>query len=833
MQVTLFGKQRPVWVAALAVVALTALLYGHFLMFYNRELTLAAAIALTVLFARGDLRRLWNWPSVLLLGYAAYTAVSACWAIAGKFFLNQYVKLFPAVVVFAALALHGRAEKTFVRRVMAVITDVSAILALLSVEETVVGLLKFVLFNVLNVDIIMSFTFTSARLYGVFGNSNVEASIFAIGVLFSLPLLQEAEDKRERVLRAAVLAFNAFAFVLVFSMGAITCFAAAVVVYLIASGKERGKVLSLMLSAAVPTLVLAFSAARFFNASGALKILPLLLMLLDAAAVAALDQTVSERLGKVLAAHEKAIYGALLAIVALLAAYILLAMRLSAPYTFGESLQRYTQTAPGAHTLQIDADGPVEVSIVSANSVQALTGRSEDLYSGNAAGAAFTVPADSREVRFAFTAGEGVTIRSAAVDGETPLMLRYRLLPGFIANRLQGTLTTSSSVLLRVMLWRDGLRFWRLAPVFGQGLGSFETGITRVQDFDYETKYVHNHYIQVLLEGGVIAFALFIGALAALAAALWKRRGALREGGYAAICAAFFAEFVMNALQMLWDLSMSNLTFLCQTFAFYALIVLLCAEPLRVGRGAGTADAPGAAEKSAADAKKKSGGTAKRGKKGAARNAIAPEARLACLIFPVFVAATMAGNIVSYHLINDTPASLEIYFNNLDLASKIDLYEHNDALLNYCLQVTGYEAWDHLEQANVYAERLSRLHSNSIHYFLIEFYFNSQQYDKALDMPLLAAVYAASDESMWNDVVRVLKEGLVDSGIFSPLMYEGETLLPKLMAYYEAWQRRNATASVPVTLTPENESFFDVVLALNDCHGDAVQMAKILSAPRV
>lgn len=831
MQVTLFGKQRPVWVAALAVVALTALLYGHFLVFYNRELTLLAAIALAVLFARGDLRRLWNWPSVLLLGYAAYTAVSAFWAISGKFFLNQYVKLFPAAVVFAAIVLRGRAEKTFVRRVMAVIVDVSAILAFLSVEGASTGLLHRFLLDALDVEVRM--TFNSARLYGVFANSNVEASIFAIGVLFSLPLLREAEDKRERVLRAAALAFNAFAFVLVFSMGAMVCFAVAVAVYLIVSGKERGRMLSLMLSAAVPTLIFTFAASRFFNASGALQLLPLLLMLLDAAAVAALDQKIAERLGEALTAHEKALYGSLLAVAALLAVYILLAMRLSAPYTFGDQLYRYMPVAPGGHTLEIDADGPVEVLILSADSVQALTGKRETIYSGGAADAVFTVPEGSREVRFTFAAGEGVTLRSAAIDGKTPLMLRYRLLPDFIANRLQGTLTTSSSVLTRVMLWRDGLRFWRYGPVFGQGLGSFETGITRVQDFDYETKYVHNHYIQVLLEGGVIAFAFFLGALAALGAALWKRRGALREGGYAAICAAFFAEFVMNALQMFWDLSMSNVIFVCQTFAFYALLVLLCAEPLRVGRGAGAADASGTAEQSAADTQKKSGG-AKRGKKSAARDGIAPEVRFACLLFPVFVAVTMVGNIISYRLINDQyPPSLEVYLSNLELASKIDIYEYNDARLNYCLYVTEYEAWNHLPQANAYAERLSRIRSNSIHYFLIEFYFNSQQYEKALDMPLLSAVYAASDESMWNDVVLVLKQGLLDSGIFSPLLYEGETLIPKLMAYYEAWQTRNATAPVPITLTPENETFFEAVLALNDCLGDAAQTAKILSAYQV
>lgn len=813
MQITLFGKQRPVWVAALAVVAPCLLLYGHFLVFYNRELTLFAAIAMVVLFARSDLKRLWNLPSVLLLGYVAYTAVSAFWSFAGKFVLNQYVKLFPAAVVFAALVLRGRAEKTFVRRVMAVIADSAALFALMSVEGTSTGVLYRFLYDVLDVD--LSMYFAGTRMYGAFGNPNVEASVFAIGVFFSLALLTDAEDRRERVLRAVTLTFSAFGFVLAFSMGAIACFAVAVIVYLIAAGKRRGEALSLMVFAAVPTLLFAFAASRFFRSPGVLKLLPLLLMLLNAAVVALLDQKAAERFGKVLAAREKALYGALFAVAALIVLYIVLAMRLSAPYTFGGSLSRTTPGAPGEHTLQIVADAPVEVSIDTVNSVQALAGGSDTIYTGSAADATFTVPADSRELRFTFTADAGATLRSAKIDGKTPLMLRYRLLPNFIAARLQGTLTTNSSVLLRVMLWRDGLRFWRFAPVFGHGLGSFEAGISRVQDFHYETKYVHNHYIQVLLEGGVIAFALFFGALAALAAALWKRRRALREGPFAALYAAFAAEFVMNALQMLWDISMTNIVFLCQTYAFYALLVLLCAEPLGAKHGAAEPD-----------------DTARRRKKGPAKGAVRPGVRLACLLFPVFVTATMMGNIASNLLLNVLPDTLELYLSNLALASKIDLYEHNDARLNYCLQVGQYDAWSYLPQANAYAEKLSRLTSNSVHYYLIEFYINSKQYEKAVEMPLLSAVYAASDEDMWNMVTLLLKRGLTDPGVSSPLLTDGETLLPKLVEYYEALQRRNEVATVPIVLMPENETFFEEILALNECRGDVARTAEILAAYR-
>lgn len=813
MQITLFGKQRPVWTAVLAVVALTALLYAQFLLLFNRELVLLSAVAMALLFARGDLRRLWNLPSVLLLGYIVYTAASACWAAAGKFFLIQFEKLFLAALVFVALVLHGRAEKTFARRVMAVIADVSALLALMSVEGATTGLLQRIVFDWLDVGGI-HMAFTGSRLYGAFGNSNVEASVFALGVFFSLPLLQEAESRRERALRAAALAFNAFAFVLVFSMGAIACFAAAVVVYLIVSGKQRGRVLALMLSAAAPTLIAAFASTRFFNASGVLKLVPFLLMLLDAAAITALDEKFGGQLGKALAAHEKALYGTLLALVALLAVYVVLALRLSAPYTFGGSLFRSMPVAPGEHTLQIDADGPVEVSIVSKNSMQVMVGEPDTLYTGAAGDAVFAVPEDSVEVRFTFDAGEGVTFRSARIDGETTLMLRYRLLPDFIANRLQGTLSTSNSVILRVMLWQVGLRYWRTAPVFGHGMGSFESGLFSVLDFDYETKFPHNHYIQALLEGGVIGFALFFGALIALGAALWKRRRVLCEGDLAALYGAFAAEFVMNALQMIWDISMTNTPFLCGTYAFYALLVLLCAEPL--GKKAELPEAPGA-------------GKPGKKRKGAARPKVRPEIRAACVLLPAFVGVTFLGNIIAQHLLYDLPESREMYLSNVELAVKFDLFEYNDAYATYITQVMDSPDLlaDYIPQADKYAERLASRPSNSSARFLAQYYLNTGRYSMAVDAALRGVRNYASSTKAWNNIIDLFKQAFANTSVYSPVLSE-DGLLDKLLAYRAAWVTRCQTALAPIALTAENARFFDELLDLEACGGNTEQMAAVL-----
>lgn len=44
-------------------------------------------------------------------------------------------------------------------------------------------------------------------------------------------------------------------------------------------------------------------------------------------------------------------------------------------------------------------------------------------------------------------------------------------------------------------------------------MGVFKNGIVSVQSFYYETKYAHNHYIESLVETGVVDLILFVGAL--------------------------------------------------------------------------------------------------------------------------------------------------------------------------------------------------------------------------------------------------------------------------------------------------------------------------------
>ena len=60
-----------------------------------------------------------------------------------------------------------------------------------------------------------------------------------------------------------------------------------------------------------------------------------------------------------------------------------------------------------------------------------------------------------------------------------------------------------------VMSFEDGLKLWKLSPVIGWGIGGVEGQLTSVQSFYYESKYIHNHFIQILDEVGVVGLAKF------------------------------------------------------------------------------------------------------------------------------------------------------------------------------------------------------------------------------------------------------------------------------------------------------------------------------------
>ena len=807
MRVKINEKNNSVWLTAALWLAFAVLGLLHFGGVGTKWMALLAGLGVLALLFFGDERRLWNLPSLLLLGYAAWSWLTVFWAMSGKFHLREGSKLLIAVFFFLLVALHKSFDGAFARRVAGIIAGLSALYAFLSVEAVSTGLTKTLLARLPAMDAENS-VFNGARLSGIFGNSNIEASVFALGILLAVSLVCGAEKKWQRILWTGTLSFCAFAFLLGFSMGAMACFAAAVAVYLIFAGKGRSAALLRMLSVAAPTLASGFAAVYLFN--GERSALVLALMLANAGVSVLLELTVSARLAAVLEKHERLAFTVLLAVVLGVCVYLVAALRVTGPYTFGPELFRSVQLNAGEHTVQIEADGEVKVGIYTQSAVQMMANSSTSLYDDMAKETlAISVPEEDAKTFFRLSAEPGVTVRRVLIDGSDELPLRYKLLPAFAAYRVQG-LGMNNSSLLRALFRHDAIRLWKLSPVIGNGVGAFETGVTAVQDYPYETKYVHQHYLQILLEDGVIGLALYVGALAAMLLALWKKRRAMCEGELRWVHPALCAAFVMNGAQMLWDVSMSMIVFLCMTYALYGLIVGACAEPF--------------AEKAAAE---ESGGK----KKKAQVKRVSPSllARNIGIGFTAVVVLTLCGNLYAGAKMKAPVADNNEFLFNLRSAAKLDLYEHNDKKLSYVMVSLEDETQSHRAQADEYAAQLAKVQSNSVPRYLVSYYVQTEQYDKAIDEAILGATYSASNAETWNGCCMILYYSLIDTDE-SPLLTQRETLMPRLAAYADALRTHNENALVPVRLDETAQAFFEKIAALEACGNDAASFAEALLA---
>ena len=791
-------SQSRLWPTILLSVVLAFLGLVYFAGHYKYLTIAAAAVAIYLLTSR-DLSRLRSIPAMLLLLYVVFAGLTRFWAISGKFFLVEYSRIFVAAVFFVAVVTTKNFNHKSARKIMSVIAGVSAIYSLLSVEAASTGVSKALLSVLIpGYDAINTGFEAGTRLTGIIGNANILSTVVALGIFCSICLLCEAETRRDQQLWAGVSAVNAFTFLLLFSMGGTACFILAILFYLIFAGEKRGSALVRMLECALPTLLWVFVAFPFFNREGAVVIIPLLALVGDIITVILLEKTLAPKLILVLEQRAKLVWGMLAGVIALACVYVVLGMTLTGAHTFGtDALRRSSYPAVGAHTLTIQADGEVNVTITSQNMSQVMMHTDTVLYSGNAAEAVFTVPEDSKVCYFTFSAQPGVVLEEAVLDSGESLKLKYTLFPGFIANRLQG-LKANQNAIQRTVFFEDGMKMFRQSPVVGNGIGSFQSGIFSVQEFFYETKYIHNHYIQTLLEAGILGFVPFVGGLLGLGWLLLRRRKE-ENWEFRGVYPALWASLVMVMAHMIVEVSMSNIIVLSFTFTVYGLIVRCC-----------TAAPEGE------DEEKKH----------------PLPIKLVCAALPAVFLLTLGLNIGASKVVNSYTTNYQSFLEKLSLAATIDPYENNDYKLSYVMVSLNNNLTEYIPQANEYAENLMSYQSNSIPLSLTQYYLGTGQYAKAFEAVTASTIYSGSSHKVWNSTANLLQNALLDP-MYSPLLFVDtdsvNEILDGLTAYSNALHERNAASMEPIQLDAQAYSFFDTVAALAACDRSPEQIAHILN----
>lgn len=552
-------------------------------------LLLLAAAVVCVVVKTAQLGRRMSWPALLLGLYICMDGISTLYAPSGKFALYEFLKVAGAACLALLLtALEPERPGRTGRCAATVLETAGALVSLVSIDTVSTQLLYKLMVSFtaqFGASMQLNTLLQEQRLKTIFENPNVFAGAAGAAILLSLGLAAGAEDRKERCLHLSCLLLNSTAFLLAVSRGAMAAIAAAFLLYLL---MERGQRRAVSFILMVETLVLAAAASlavlpAYAAAGEKVQILPLLAVVAAAAALCALDIFAGRPLAQRMAQRMKTVNIVLLAALALVAAVVVLAVNWTGPIDMaaGDSITRGAYLSEGAYTLHVEADGPVNVQVQTQTWEDAVMNRKQTAYSGAADGASFNAPADNRSVTFIVTADASVHIDAIRYDGAASgqLRLNYTLLPEAIAGRIQ-TLRSEGNVVQRTVYIQDAMKLFSRSPVVGLGMGAFENGIYNVQSYHYETKYVHNHYVQSMVDTGIIGLLLWVGTLAASAIAVFRLWRKEREQQAYAMSAALGALLLFLMIHAAVEVIFSSGYFLPFGFGALAVVNLCCGDLL-------------------------------------------------------------------------------------------------------------------------------------------------------------------------------------------------------------------------------------------------------------
>ena len=705
----------------------------------NKGITLVvllAAIVCAVIRGRTLAQRM-TWPALLLGLYVLLDGISTLYAPSGKFALYEFLKVAAASGMALLLTALEPEREHRTGRCAAVVLEVTGALAALfsidTVSTRVLYNLLATLTSELGAPMILSSVLQEQRLKTIFENPNVFAGCAGVAILLSLGLAVTAEKRTERCLHLSCLLLSSTVFLLAVSRGAMAAIAAAFLLLLLLERGERRAVSfvlmaeTLLLTAAASLAVLPAYAAAGRKA----QMLPLLAVL--AAAIAAMVLAVSWT-------------GAI---------------HMSA----GEQITRGAYLDAGEYTLHVEASGPVTVRVQTQTREDAVMNRKITVYKGEADGAVFTAPEGNQSVTFLISADETVDITAiryeGAVSGE--LKLKYRLLPEAIAGRIQ-TLRAEGNVAQRFVYVSDAMKLFKRSPIVGLGMGAFENGIYNVQTYHYETKYVHNHYIQTMVETGLIGLALWLGLLAANAVGLFRLWRGDREEQLTmapALCALLLFLMIHAAVEVIF----SSGYFLPFGFGALAVINLSCGRlvPLRFA-----------------------------GKR--ARRWIVRAEALGLAVFSVLLLL----NLLAARL------SRQGSYSAMARAADMDPYEWADHKLTYVYNASaaGELSGDMRETVERYMADLEKLNSNSVPKYLAESYFNLGNVEKGFAMLEKFVDYTPSNPGTWDASFRLVMQYNDNSDAF----LQGTARLREKL---EGWNRDNLGT---ISLSTDVSDYLDSML---------------------
>ena len=760
-----------------------------------------AAVALALSFGRGGYARFRGRLGIPVLGFLAFLILcgaASLYTSFGAYAYGEYAKLLASGALGLLLLARGREQNA--GGLLFGFSAVCGVIGLLCIDAGCQGPLfrSFASFMEGLGDAayqsLDQATYTGARFDGIYNDANLTGSLMALAVLVGLYLIRTGRKPWERFAACFLTGLSAVAFFTAMSRGAILCFGATLLAYLLIAGKEERLGLFFTMAAMGISMVVfgVVSASLLAGGSfwGTLAALPsgVLLWLLN--------EFPARKAASALAGHGKLLAGVLGGGIAAGIAAVVLALTLTEPFVFTESnfLYRGADVEGGeTYTFSGDWDKSSEITVLVYGSTreQELTSVTETYYNGPLEEASFTVPEDVGHVLMQFRGPAGLELRQVSLSDGTEIPMAYTLLPDNIANRLQKNIFEDSSFLLRLQYDIDGWTLFKESPLAGHGLGATEGLLTSVQPFFYESLYLHNHLLQVMDETGLLGLAAFLAFILGTAVLLVRQLRKARTP----LAAMLLACLVMMNLHGLMEISFSVQMFQCAAF-FLLLLPTVCY------------------------------GTYTEGRK---RRAAGIVVLVVSDLWLVISVALLGGSLLAqkeYRELDAAGMTTGSFIETLERLDRMDAYNDQSYKVNLmgnALQAGGIS--NEGTAARCARELRETGEFDSCYYVAAYYYLPLGQLENFFDVLQEGLLQERSNSEAWNSAMNLCIQA------FSQIdPAEADTFAEGVRGIGEAMDRANAYLLVPVALTEENAALLNCARTdLLDGEGMYAAISQVLS----
>lgn len=760
-----------------------------------------AAVALVLSFGRGGYARFRGRLGIPVLGFLAFLILcgaASLYTSFGAYAYGEYAKLLASGALGLLLLARGREQNA--GGLLFGFSAVCGVIGLLCIDAGCRGPLfrGFASFMEGLGDAayqsLDQATYTGARFDGIYNDANLTGSLMALAVLVGLYLIRTGRKPWERFAACFLTGLSAVAFFTAMSRGAILCFGATLLAYLLIAGKEERLGLFFTMAAMGISMVVFGVVSTSLLAGGSfwgtLAALPsgVLLWLLN--------EFPARKAASALAGHGKLLAGVLGGGIAAGIAAVVLALTLTEPFVFTESnfLYRGADVEGGeTYTFSGDWDKSSEITVLVYGSTreQELTSVTETYYNGPLEEASFTVPEDVGHVLMQFRGPAGLELRQVSLSDGTEIPMAYTLLPDNIANRLQKNIFEDSSFLLRLQYDIDGWTLFKESPLAGHGLGATEGLLTSVQPFFYESLYLHNHLLQVMDETGLLGLAAFLAFILGTAVLLVRQLRKARTP----LAAMLLACLVMMNLHGLMEISFSVQMFQCAAF-FLLLLPTVCY------------------------------GTYTEGRK---RRAAGIVVLVVSDLWLVISVALLGGSLLAqkeYRELDAAGMTTSSFIETLERLDRMDAYNDQSYKVNLmgnALQAGGIS--NEGTAARCARELRETGEFDSCYYVAAYYYLPLGQLENFFDVLQEGLLQERSNSEAWNSAMNLCIQA------FSQIdPAEADTFAEGVRGIGEAMDRANAYLLVPVALTEENAALLNCARTdLLDGEGMYAAISQVLS----